>query len=154
MRCPVCNNDNTKVLDSRVTSDRVTVRRRRECLKCNFRFSTIEEIEILDIKIIKKDGSKQSYDKDKLRDGIKKSLEKRNKSDFKVSQLIRDIEVDIQKKRSNEIPSIEVGDIVMKHLKKFDKIAYIRYASVYRSFDDLETFEEELSGLIRKKRKK
>lgn len=152
MRCPICNNEATKVLDSRVATDGVTVRRRRECLKCNFRFSTIEEIEILDIKVVKRDGKKELYNKDKLRNGIKKSLEKRNKDDQEISQLIRAIEVDIQKKKSNEIGSELIGDIVMKHLKKFDKVAYIRYASVYRSFEDLETFEEELKNLIQKKR--
>lgn len=152
MRCPICNNEATKVLDSRVATDGVTVRRRRECLKCNFRFSTIEEIEILDIKVVKRDGKKELYNKDKLRNGIKKSLEKRNNNDQEISQLIRAIEVDIQKKKSNEISSELIGDIVMKHLKKFDKVAYIRYASVYRSFEDLETFEEELKNLIHKKR--
>ncbi|MDD3284285.1 MAG: transcriptional regulator NrdR [Patescibacteria group bacterium] len=152
MRCPICNNEATKVLDSRVATDGVTVRRRRECLKCNFRFSTIEEIEILDIKVVKRDGKKELYNKDKLRNGIKKSLEKRNKDDQEISQLIRAIEVDVQKKKSNEISSELIGDIVMKHLKKFDKVAYIRYASVYRSFEDLETFEEELKNLIHKKR--
>lgn len=149
MKCPICGNESTRVLDSRVTSDGITVRRRRECSrkKCAFRFSTIEEIEILDITILKRDGRREFYDKEKLRGGIKKSLEKRDYTEEDFSQLIRNIEMDLQKIRSNEVKSSVLGDIVMKHLKKFDKVAYIRYASVYRSFEDVKTFEKELKNL-------
>jgi len=149
MKCPICGNENTKVLDSRVASDGITVRRRRECTKkrCGFRFSTIEEIEILDFIIIKRGGKREAYNKEKLKEGIKKALEKRPYSEEDFAQLIRDIEMDIQKIRKNEVESFVVGDIVMKHLKKFDKIAYIRYASVYRSFEDVQTFEKELKIL-------
>ena len=152
MKCPICHNKTTKVLDSRVATDGVTVRRRRECSKCNFRFSTIEEIEILDITIIKSDGSRETYSKQKLQDGIRKSLHKRGKSPQEFDQLIRDIEMDLQKERKDEISSNILGDIAMKHLKKFDKVAYIRYASIYRSFEDLETFEQELKKLIKSKK--
>lgn len=152
MKCPICPNKTTKVLDSRVASDGITVRRRRECSKCNFRFSTIEEIEILDITIIKSDGSRESYNKQKLQNGIRKSLHKRIKSEEDFNQLVRDIEMDVQKLRKNEIASNILGDIVMKNLKKFDKVAYIRYASIYRSFEDLETFEQELKKLIKSKK--
>ena len=152
MRCPACNNESTRVLDSRVASDGVTVRRRRECSKkkCGFRFSTIEEIEILDLTIIKRGEKKESYNKEKLKTGIKKALEKRSHSDEEVAQLIRDIEMDLQKTRKSEVDSSVLGDIVMKHLKKFDKVAYIRYASVYRSFEDVKTFEKELRDLKKK----
>lgn len=152
MKCPICHNKTTKVLDSRVATDGVTVRRRRECSKCNFRFSTIEEIEILDITIIKSDGSREAYSKQKLQDGIRKSLHKRGKSQEEFDQLVRDVEMDLQKERKDEITSNVLGDIVMKHLKKFDKVAYIRYASIYRSFEDLETFEQELKKLIKSKK--
>jgi len=152
MKCPICCNKTTKVLDSRVATDGVTVRRRRGCSKCNFRFSTIEEIEILDITIIKNDGSREMYNKQKLKDGIRKSLHKRGKTDEDFDQLIRDIEMDLQKERKDEILSKVLGEIVMKHLKKFDKVAYIRYASIYRSFEDLETFEQELKKLIKSKK--
>ncbi|HNV97239.1 MAG TPA: transcriptional regulator NrdR [bacterium] len=152
MKCPICHNKTTKVLDSRVATDGVTVRRRRECSKCNFRFSTIEEIEILDITIIKSDESREAYSKQKLQDGIRKSLHKRGKLQEEFDQLVRDIEMDLQKERKDEISSKILGDIVMKHLKKFDKVAYIRYASIYRSFEDLETFEQELKKLIKSKK--
>ncbi|MDD4290494.1 MAG: transcriptional regulator NrdR [Patescibacteria group bacterium] len=152
MNCPICHNITTKVLDSRVATDGVTVRRRRECSKCNFRFSTIEEIEILDITIIKSDESREAYSKQKLQDGIRKSLHKRGKSQEEFDQLVRDIEMDLQKERKDEISSKILGDIAMKHLKKFDKVAYIRYASIYRSFEDLETFEQELKKLIKSKK--
>lgn len=153
MKCPICNNENTKVLDSRVASDGITVRRRRECTKkrCGFRFSTIEEIEILDFVIIKRDGKREVYNKEKLKVGIKKALEKRPYLEENFAQLIRDIEMDIQKIRKNEVESSVVGDIVMEHLRKFDKIAYIRYASVYRSFEDVQTFEKELKILKKSK---
>ncbi len=149
MKCPVCGNDNTRVLDSRVASDGVTVRRRRECSKkkCAFRFSTIEEIELLDFVIVKRDGRKESYHKEKLKSGIKRALEKRPHTDEEISQLIRDIEMDLQKTKQTEINSSILGDIVMENLKKFDKVAYIRYASVYRSFEDVKTFEKELKNL-------
>ncbi len=152
MRCPACNNESTRVLDSRVASDGVTVRRRRECSKkkCGFRFSTIEEIEILDLTIIKRGEKKESYNKEKLKTGIKKALEKRSHSDEEVAQLIRDIEMDLQKTRKSEVDSSVLGDIVMKHLKKFDKVAYVRFASVYRSFEDVKTFEKEIRDLKKK----
>ena len=153
MKCPVCGNDNTRVLDSRVASDGITVRRRRECSKkkCGFRFSTIEEVEILDFTILKRDGRKESYNKEKLKVGIKKALEKRLHTDEEIAQLIRDIEMDLQKTRKNEADSSILGDIVMKNLRKFDKVAYIRYASVYRSFEDVKTFEKELKSLKKNK---
>jgi len=155
MKCPVCGNDNTRVLDSRVASDGVTVRRRRECSKkkCSFRFSTIEEIEILDFTILKRNNKKESYNKEKLKSGIKKALEKRSHTEEEVAQLIRDIEMDLQKTRKSEVESSVLGDIVMDNLKKFDKVAYIRYASVYRSFEDVKTFEKELRDLRDLKKK-
>jgi len=149
MNCPICDKD-TKVLDSRVATDGITVRRRRECIKCSFRFSTIEEIEILDLTVIKRDGRREVYNKEKIRTGIKKALEKRNHSEEEVFQLIRDIETHLQKMKKDEVYSSQIGDIVMNHLKKFDKVAYIRYASVYRSFDDIEGFQEELKKLTKK----
>lgn len=148
MRCPICEDD-TKVLDSRVALDGITVRRRRECAKCGFRFSTIEEIEILDMVIVKRDSRKEMYNKEKLRSGIKKALEKRNHSEEEVSQLVRDIETHLQKIKKTEIESSQIGDIVMEHLKKFDEVAYIRYASVYRSFEDISEFRKELKNLTK-----
>jgi transcriptional repressor NrdR len=154
MKCPVCHYAETKVVDSRVASDGSSIRRRRECLKCGFRFSTYEEIEILDLTIIKRDGSKQAYDKDKLTRGLKKALEKRPITEEKFKKLVNAVERDIQALRHNEITSSQLGQIVMKELKKTDQVAYIRFASVYQSFKDVQTFQRELNKLLGKSKKK
>ncbi len=158
MRCPICNNADTKVIDSRLSVDGMNIRRRRECEKCDFRFSTLEEMELLDLTIVKRDGRRESYARDKIVRGLEKALEKRPYTDASMKQLVHKIERDIQKKRRGELTSKEMGEVVMKHLKTFDKVAYIRFASVYRSFDDVKTFEQELRSLItpalKKSRKK
>lgn len=152
MHCPVCDNQDTKVIDSRVSGDGLSIRRRRECVKCNYRFSTIEEGEIFDLTIIKRDGRKSPYLRDKLKKGLKRALEKRPTTEDNFKKLVGNIERDLQKKRKREITSKEVGEIVMKRLKRFDKVAYIRFASVYRSFEDVKTFQKELAKLSRKRR--
>lgn len=133
----------------------MTVRRRRECerARCGFRFSTSEESEVLDVSIMKRDGKREAYIRDKLTSGLKKSLEKRPYTDVQFHSLVQKIERDIQKRRSGEITSEELGEILMKHLKRFDKVAYVRFASVYYSFEDLDTFEEELKKLSKRRRK-
>ena len=151
MRCPVCNNTDTKVVDSRVAVDGMSIRRRRECEKCGFRFSTLEEMELLDLTVVKRDGRRESYARDKIVRGLEKALEKRPFTEADLQRLVHKIERDIQKKRRGELTSKEIGEIVMKHLKSFDKVAYIRFASVYRSFDDVRTFEQELRSLISSK---
>jgi transcriptional repressor NrdR len=150
MRCPVCNNREVSVVDTRSAEDDMAVRRRRECEKCHYRFSTIEEIELLDIIVVKSDGERQSYIKEKVEDGIRRSLTKRPFTREKFHKLLQSIERDIQKKRKREIASSEVGEIVMKHLRTFDKVAYIRFASVYKDFKDVDTFEKELKNLTKK----
>jgi transcriptional repressor NrdR len=152
MKCPICYFDDTKVVDSRVATDGLSIRRRRECLKCGFRFSTYEEVEILDLMIVKRDARKESYSREKLINGLKKSLEKRAITDDKFKQLIHGIERDLQKLRKNEITSRQVGQMVMKHLKKVDQVAYIRYASVYEQFKDANEFRKELNKLIKEKK--
>lgn len=154
MRCPVCNKPDTKVIDSRLSVDGMNVRRRRECEACDFRFSTLEEMELLDLTVVKRDGRRESYSREKLVRGLEKSLEKRPFTDLNLQQLVHKIERDIQKKRRGELTTKELGEIVMKHLKGFDKVAYIRFASVYRSFDDVKTFEEELRLLLTGKKTK
>lgn len=149
MHCPLCNYYDTKVSDSRVSTDGFSIRRRRECTKCNFRFSTVEEGEILDLTVIKRDGRHEPYSKDKLITGLKRSLEKRPHTAETFKGLVQKIERDIQKKRKLELTSREIGEIVMKRLKSFDQVAYIRFASVYRSFQDVESFTRELKGLRR-----
>lgn len=151
MNCAVCNSSNTKVVDSRLTGQGFSIRRRRECEKCGFRFSTIEEAEILDLVVIKRDGHRESYNRDKLIKGLRTSLEKRQHLEENFQSLIRDIEREIQKKASSEITSLQLGEIVIRKLRSFDEVAYIRYASVYRSFKDANTFQAELNKIIKKK---
>lgn len=147
MRCPVCNHSELSVLDTRSSEDGLSVRRRRECDKCHYRFSTVEETELLDIIVVKQNGDRQSYMREKIENGIRRSLTKRPFTHEKFHQLVHMIERDIQKKKRREIASKEIGEIVMKHLHSFDKIAYIRFASVYRDFKDVKTFEKELKKL-------
>ena len=154
MHCPVCNHKETKVVDSRVHSDGAAIRRRRQCEKCDYRFSTIEEMEMFGFTVIKRDGRRVPYERDKLLRGLERSLEKRAHTDTSFKKLIHNIERDIQKKRSGEITSAQLGDIVMKHLRRFDKIAYIRFASVYQSFEDLKDLERELQALSKKRKKR
>ena len=150
MRCPVCNHRDVSVIDTRSTEDDVGVRRRSECEKCSYRFSTVEEIELLDIIVVKQDGERQSYMRDKVANGIRRSLTKRPFTQDKFHRLLYAVERDIQKKKKREIASTEIGEIVMKHLQTFDKVAYIRFASVYRDFKDVKTFEKELKKLAKR----
>jgi len=152
MICPICHNNDTKVIDSRVASDGYSIRRRRECLKCEFRFTTIEEVEILDLAVVKKDGRKEVYSREKLIGGLRRSLEKRQIDEDSFKQLVNSIERDIQVLRKEEISSDQIGEIVMKHLKKIDKVAYIRFASVHLSFEDIDAFHDELEKLIGRKK--
>jgi transcriptional repressor NrdR len=153
MRCPVCNFKSTRVVDSRLGSDGMSVRRRRECerQRCAFRFSTVEEMELLDVTVVKRNGKREAYSREKLLAGLKRSLEKRPYTDTQLQTITHNIERDIQKVRGGEITSLQIGDIVMKHLKTFDKVAYIRFASVYLSFKDVNMFENELKSLKKTK---
>jgi len=154
MKCPICQNVDTKVVDSRVATDGYSIRRRRECLKCEFRFSTYEELEILDLTVIKQGGRRESYSRDKIIKGLRRSLEKRNITEERFKKLVNSIERDIQANGKDEIASEKIGEIIMRHLKKADKVAYIRFASVYQSFEDIEKFQEELEKLVTKKNRK
>ncbi len=150
MHCPVCPSKETKVIDTRLNSDQMAVRRRRECEKCKYRFSSIEEIELLDIMVVKKNGDREAYSRNKMTKGIVQSLTKRPYTQEKLDLLIHAIERDIQKKKKREVTSGDIGEIVMKHLKKFDMVAYIRFASIYRAFSDVKTFENEIQSLKNK----
>lgn len=149
MRCPACHNIDTKVTDSRLVNEAVAVRRRRKCLKCDFRFSTYEEVEILNLTVVKRDGRREPYVREKLEAGLKKALEKRPITHDSFKRLVNVIERDIQLRGRNEITSQQVGEAVMKRLKRADPVAYIRFASVYRSFTDAESFWEELQSFQR-----
>jgi len=154
MHCPVCNHEESKVVDSRLSGDGTSIRRRRTCESCDHRFSTVEEIELLDTTVIKRDGRHEMYVRDKLTAGIRRALEKRpyTQEDFKT--LVQHIESDIARRGGNEIKSSDIGEIVMDRLRTFDKIAYIRFASVYRAFEDVKTFQRILDDVKAKGKRK
>lgn len=152
MRCPACHNVDTKVTDTRVAGGGMAIRRRRECLRCGFRFSTYEEVEILNLTVIKRDGRKEPYSREKLEAGVRKSFEKRPITHEDFKKLLSRIERDLQLAGRSEITSRQIGDIVMRHLKRQDEVAYIRFASVYRSFRDAESFKRELAHFLSKAR--
>ena len=147
MHCPVCAHEDTRVVDSRLSPDGTSVRRRRECDACEYRFSTYEEIELLDIRVVKRDGAKEMYTREKLERGLRRALEKRSHTESDVRALIHAIERGIQQMKATEVRAFEIGEIVMRELKNFDKVAYIRFASVYRSFEDVKTFQDEINRL-------
>lgn len=148
MRCPSCVHEDTKVIDSRVASDGLSIRRRRECEKCAFRFSTYEELEILELIVSKRDGREEPYSRDKLESGIRKALEKRPVERDEYRRLISEIEQEIQKKREDgKIESREIGRITMKKLKDFDLVAYLRFTSVYQQFENITEFKKALQKL-------
>lgn len=151
MYCPICRFRETRVIDSRVTPDGFTIRRRRECGKCHYRFSTTEEMEVLDLTVVKRDGRHETYSREKLMSGIRRSLTKRSHTQEAFDRLLHQIERDIQKKKKSELTSREIGEVVMKHLSKFDTVAYIRFASIYRAFQDVEKFQTEIRSLRRLK---
>lgn len=152
MRCPSCNRLETRVVDTRVVEDGSGIRRRRECEKCSHRFSTNEQLELLDMIVIKRDGRRVQYSRDSLIKGVKRSLEKRPYSSDDIAKLVCNVERDIQKKFAKEVSSENIGHIVMKYLKSLDKVAYMRFASVYLNFEDADTFIETASKLVRKKK--
>jgi len=151
MKCPFCSNKETKVLDKRETEDLQATRRRRECLKCRKRFTTYERIETINLFVVKKDGRRESFNIDKVKNGILKACEKRPISIEKVEKCVNSIEAELKSNKDKEVPGKKIGELIMKKLKKLDKVAYIRFASVYREFEDLSSFKEELKKLEKKK---
>ncbi len=149
MKCPYCGYPETNVIDSRESSDGLSVRRRRECPKCKRRFTTYERIET-NVIVIKKDGRREAFDRQKLFNGVQKACEKRPIPMEDIEKLVNDVEMTLRA-RGQEVSSREIGNIVMKKLKKLDKIAYIRFASVYKEFADIDDFRNELSKLSGKK---
>ena len=144
MKCPVCNFPDSKVIDSRPTQDGSSIRRRRECLACQKRFTTFEILETVQIFVVKKDGDKEMFDKNKLLAGVLKACQKRP---VNAEEIVSDIETELQNTLTQEIGSRELGEMVMRRLKDVDKVAYVRFASVYREFKDIDTFFEELNEL-------
>ncbi len=153
MKCPFCAHTESKVVDSRPAEEYSTIRRRRECLSCAKRFTTYEYIEHIPLLVIKRDGTRQAFDKNKLVGSMLKACEKRSVSLADLESIADDIEQDLQNNFEKEIPSSKLGEMVMQRLKKIDEVAYVRFASVYRSFKDLNSFLEELTTLLEKKEK-
>lgn len=148
MKCPFCGFADSKVIDSRPADEGTTIRRRRECLACQKRFTTYEVIERLPLVVVKRDGSRQSFDRMKLINGMLRACEKRPVSLAQLEKIADEIEQELQGSLEREINTVQVGEMVMDKLKCIDEVAYVRFASVYRSFKDINTFMEELSKLL------
>ena len=151
MKCPYCECEESKVVDSRPIESGQAIRRRRECIKCNKRFTTYENIEEIPLIIIKKDGNRQVYNRSKLLNGIIRACEKRPVSIEQMEQIVDEIEKTLYNSMEKEITTVYVGELVMDILKDVDEVAYVRFASVYRQFKDLNTFMDELEKIIKEK---
>lgn len=148
MMCPFCKHDETKVIDSRGSQEFV-IRRRRECLKCERRFTTYEKIEESPLKVVKKDGSRVPFDRTRIRDGIEKACWKRPVSEETIERIVAGIEIDLYENFEREVPSRYIGEKVMDSLRTVDQVAFVRFASVYREFKDVNDFVEELEPMLR-----
>lgn len=153
MKCPFCNSSDSKVIDSRQTDDGASIRRRRECLSCQKRFTTFEIVEIIPLIVIKKDGSRQSFDRNKLLNGLIRACYKRPVPLSDLENIVNSIETSLQNDLVREIESRKIGELVMERLKKLDEIAYVRFASVYRQFGDINDFVGELKALMDERNK-
>ena len=150
MRCPYCAYPESKVIDSRPTDENNSIRRRRECLSCGKRFSTYETVESGPLVVVKKDGSRQSFDRQKLLNGMGRACDKRSVTLQTLEQAVADIEQRLLNSMDREIPTERVGELGMEELKKIDQVAYVRFASVYRQFQDIDSFVAELNKLLGK----
>lgn len=150
MKCPFCEYEESKVIDSRPTEEGVAIRRRRECLKCSKRFTTYEKIENIPLMVIKKDGSRQMFDREKLLNGIMRACEKRPVTTADMERIVSEIEFATQNMLEREISSWKIGEMVMERLPEIDEVAYVRFASVYRQFKDINTFVEEINKLLKR----
>ncbi len=150
MKCPACGYKETKVIDSRLSGDGHSIRRRRECLKCERRFTTYEYVEQVPLMVIKKDGRRQPFDRTKIISGLLKACEKRPVSIDKIEEITNEIERAIQKRYEREVESTVIGEMIMERLASLDEVAYVRFASVYRQFRDVNQFMNELKSLIQK----
>ena len=151
MKCPFCGNLESKVVDSRPSDEGASIRRRRECMECHKRFTTYETMESLPLVVIKKDGSRQTFDRDKLLGSMLKACEKRSVPLADLERMAGEIEQALQNDMEREVSSSVIGDLVMEKLKEVDEVAYVRFASVYRQFKDIGTFKEELDRLLDEK---
>ncbi len=151
MKCPFCGHIDSKVVDSRPAEDGTSIRRRRECLECHKRFTTFEVMESLPVVVIKRDGSRQSFDRNKLLNGMIRACEKRPVAFDTLERIVAEIEQTLQNEMDREVPSTRIGEMVMDRLKGVDEVAYVRFASVYRQFKDISTFMAELNKLLQEK---
>ena len=149
MKCPYCNEDDTKVIDSRPADDNCSIRRRRQCERCDKRFTTYEKLETMPLMVIKKDDSRETYDRSKIESGVIRSCHKRPVSTQQINAMIDDIENRIFNLEEKEVATSVIGELVMESLKDLDEVAYVRFASVYREFKDVNTFMEELGKLLK-----
>ena len=151
MKCPFCGFPESKVVDSRPSEEGTKIRRRRECLSCSKRFTTYETMETLPFMVIKKDKSREVFDKTKLLNGLLRACEKRPVSIVTLEQVVNDIESSLLNSLEREVSTVKIGELVLEHLRKIDEVAYVRFASVYRQFADVESFMEELKRLRERK---
>jgi len=154
MKCPFCGDLENKVMDSRLTNDGVSIRRRRECIECKRRFTTYERVEEINLLVVKKDGSRESFDKSKIIHGMLKACEKRPIGVDVIEGFISQLEREFQERGEKEIDSTEIGERVIRKLYEVDEVAYVRFASVYRSFKDVNQFMDELKDLLKDKETK
>lgn len=148
MICPFCRVDNDRVIDSRTSQDGLAIRRRRECLGCKRRFTTYERVEEISLKVVKKDGVRVPFDREKIKRGLEKACWKRPVSDRDIEQVVTAVEADVYANFENEVPSEYLGEQVMQRLRELDQVAYVRFASVYREFKDVRDFVEELGPML------
>jgi len=147
MRCPYCLSQETSVLESRDSEDGEVTRRRRECTKCNKRFTTYERVEVIDLKVVKKDGSKEEFNREKIKRGIQLACEKREVSEEEIEKIIEDIELRLLNRKSTEVSSSDIGRMILTRLRKLDKVAYLRFASVFLEFASVNEFRKEIQEL-------
>jgi transcriptional repressor NrdR len=152
MRCPFCTHPEDKVIDSRESKEGESIRRRRECLKCARRFTTYERIDEIPYMVVKKDGRREKFDRQKVMQGLVKASEKRPISMGKLAEIIDDVETRLSETPDRELSTVKIGELLMESLKALDKIAYVRFASVYRDFQDVDAFLREVSDLMKQKR--
>jgi transcriptional repressor NrdR len=154
MRCPNCGVDNDKVIDSRTSEDGFAIRRRRECMACGRRSTTYERLEEVEVKVVKKDGVREPFNREKIRSGLAKACWKRPISDAQIDALVSSVEAKIHSEHDAEISTSDLGDMVMDKLKDLDEVAYVRFASVYRRFKDVRDFVDELKPMLKQQDKK
>ncbi len=153
MKCPFCQSDNDRVVDSRTSPDGASTRRRRECLSCRRRYTTYERVEGTSVKIVKKDGVREPFDRAKIKRGLEKACWKRPVSDNQLESIIASVENELEQNFESEVESRHLGELVMQHLREVDQVAYVRFASVYRQFQDLNDFVSELKPMLAESRR-